>query len=337
MDKAVKFALFGLVLIVLILFMTTYTVRYDQFVIVTTFGKVSEASHAREQGLHFKLPTPIQRVRRLDKRTRVLESRLEDHQTKDHQQITLRAYLAWRISDPVRYFQSYSGRRADRDAEDTLDDRLRSAMGSVSEYEFAELLAPVEADSKLDELEQKLLSRVRKAEDDQLTLKEELGIEIVDVGITRIILPETTTKKVFQRMRAVRERLAESALSKGEALKGEIINRADSNAKSILSYAAGLAAEIRARGDREATPWIAKMSQDEELAMYTLAVEAIESMVTKQATLIVSMKDFPFNLWSPTVLQGEQGHDRIPTPPMIGEADEAEAQPVEQDEPEDTR
>jgi membrane protease subunit HflC len=314
MDKAVKIGLFSIVLLVLVLFMTTYTVRYDQYVIVTTFGKVTEASHAQAEGLHFKLPTPIQRVRRFDRRIRVFETRAEDHQTRDLQQITLKAFLTWRISDPVQFFKSYSGARADTEAEKTLDDRLRAALGSVSEYEFGELLARSAELSKLMEFEEKVLSRVRKAEGSQLTLAEELGVEVMDVGISRILLPQTTTRKVFERMKAGRESLAADTRARGRAEAGAIRAEAEAHASMIRAFARSVAAEIRAKGEQEAKQWLALMADDQELAVYIRAIDALKDMVSKQVTLIVSKGDYPFNLLSPQALEEHRNARGIPAP-----------------------
>ncbi|HEB61469.1 MAG TPA: hypothetical protein ENJ06_06560 [Phycisphaeraceae bacterium] len=317
MDKVVKFTLFGIVLLVLILFMTTYTVRYDQYSIVTTFGKVSKTSQVHDQGLHWKLPAPIQQVRRFDRRLRVLETRLEDHQTRDKQQITVQAYLAWRISDPVRYFQSFSGRRALKQAEDTLNSRMKTAMGTVSEYELRELLAPHNARSKLDELEANVLQRVRTSGSEGKSLQEEIGVEVLAVGITRIILPQNTTTKVFERMRAVRTRLAEEKRGEGYATKDKIISAADSDAGRILAFANRLAAEISSKGELEAKQWIALMAEDEQLAVYNRAIQALRDMVSKQVTLVVSKRDYPFNLLSPTAIEDLGNARGIPVPSNV--------------------
>jgi modulator of FtsH protease HflC len=298
MDKAIRFIVFGIVLLVLLLFMTTYTVRYDQYSLVTTFGSVSESSYEQREGLHWKLPTPIQQVRRFDKRVRVLETRLEDHQTRDKQQITVQAFLAWRISDPVRYFQSYSGRRADRQAEDNLSSRMKTAMGTISEYDFQQLLAPMGSESMLDEVERKVMERVLQSEGEAQTMQEQYGIEVLAVGITRIILPESTTTKVFERMRVTRNNLAATA----------------ADAQKILAFAGKKAAEIKAQGAEEAGQWLAMQAQDEQLAVFSRSMEMFETMVSKQTTLIFSKGDFPFDLLDPGALEAMKNERGIPVP-----------------------
>ncbi len=317
MDKAIRFIVFGIVLLVLLLFMTTYTVRYDQYSLVTTFGSVDESSYVQEEGLHWKLPTPIQQVRTFDKRTRVLETRLEDHQTRDKQQITVQAFLAWRISDPVRYFQAYSGRRAERQAEDNLTSRMKTAMGTISEYDFQQLLAPIGAESKLEELEGKVLQRVRQPEGEQRSINEQYGIEVLTVGITQIILPENTTTKVFERMRVTRNTIAEEVSSKGAAERTAIVSKAQADANSILAFARKKAAEIRAQGAEEAGQWLALQAEDEQLAVFSRAIEMLETMVAKQTTLIFSKDDFPFNLLNPQALDEVSNARGIPVPESV--------------------
>ncbi|MFG0251280.1 MAG: SPFH domain-containing protein, partial [Phycisphaerales bacterium JB038] len=273
-----------------------------------------------------KLPTPIQQVRRFDKRVRVLETRLEDHQTRDKQQITVQAFLAWRISDPVRYFQSYSGRRADRQAEDNLSSRMKTAMGTISEYDFQQLLAPMGSESVLDEVEQKVKERVHQSEGEALDMQEQYGIEVLTVGITRIILPESTTTKVFERMRVTRNNLAADAASKGEAAKAAIVSKASADAQKILAFAGKKAAEIKAQGAEEAGQWLALQAQDEQLAVFSRSMEMFETMVSKQTTLIFSKGDFPFDLLDPSALQTRKNARGIPVPgnvqfPGVGAGD----------------
>src|SRR5262245_35688907 len=93
----------------------TYTVRFTETAVLTTFGKASEADVIKEPGLGLKATDPIQSVTKYDKRVRLLTVKLETQQTADSKQVIVEGFCTWRVDDPLKFFQSFSnaGDRAD--------------------------------------------------------------------------------------------------------------------------------------------------------------------------------------------------------------------------------
>jgi membrane protease subunit HflC len=266
----------------------TYTVRFTEAAILTTFGKPDPGSAVKhEPGLYFKWPEPVQSVTKYDTRTRFLQVRLEQQQTADDRQIVVEPYLTWRVSDPLKFFQRFSsaGDRAAehyRKAADQLDSTLRSAMSEASKYRLADLFASGDAPSRVPEMESRVLAAVRAAG------LGDSGIEVTDVGISRINLPEETTKAVMETMKSGRARLVAALESKGIAEAQTITTNAETAARKIEQFAKGYAAEIRRKGDEEAAQYVRQMNENPELAVFLKNIEFIREAMAKRMTLFFS-------------------------------------------------
>lgn len=294
------------------LFMISYTIRYTETGVVTTFGAASEASVVDEPGLHWKLPF-AQSVTKYDRRVRLVRARSETQQTADDFQIVVEAYMTYRVTDPLKFFQRFSsaGDRATehyRKAEnDVLRDRLRAQLGETSTYRIDDLFTPERGASRLPELEQRIFDKLAAGGSSGLGMGE-YGIEVVTVGIDRVVLPEGTTTKVMDRMGANRDRLAERYESEGDSQAKSIIAGAESDAAKILAFATRKAAEIERRGLEEAAPYLAQQMSNERLAVFLRELEFVKQARAKQVTLILSTSDFGLGIFHPdTIRQLEMG------------------------------
>lgn len=306
-----------IVVIALLLFSTTYTVRFTEVAVLTTFGKAGEGSIKEEPGLKFKLPYPIQLVTKYDSRIRMVQGQSETQQTADDFQIVMQAFLTYKVKDPLVFFRSFSGsgeRAADhfaRAENNVLRDLLRSAMGETSNYRMDELFTPAQGDSKLPELEQRIADLLELGGDAGQALSS-YGIEIVSVGIDSIILPEATTESVITRMGANRDRLAERFQSEGRSQAQAIRAEAASNAEKILAFARRRADEVLARGESEAAPYLAEQNLNPELAVFLQNINMMKNALAKKVTLIFSTSDYGMQLFDPDFVS--QSGDRLPVP-----------------------
>ena len=114
------------------------------------------------------------------------------------------------------------------------------------------------------------------------------GIAVESVGIHKIILPESTTQKVFETMIAARERLAENALQEGQAQASAIRSEATSARERILAFAERKAQAIRSQGDREAAVQYEDFAQNEEFAIFLRKIEALRKMLDHNTTFVLS-------------------------------------------------
>jgi membrane protease subunit HflC len=302
-----RYVVAGVILLAIVAFMTTFTVRFTETAVVTTFGRADEQSVIKEPGLRFRLPYPIQSVTKYDSRVRYLESRPETRQTADDRQVILTAFLTYRVADPLKFYQLFSdaGARAEthyRRAEEILGGKLRGAMGRVSNFKLRDLFS-AEGESRLPELERQILSQLAAKEDGSPSLAE-YGIEAVAVGVSSVKLPQETSKAVFERMQQTRERIAQEAFSRGTAEASRIRSEAESDAQKILAFAERRAKAIRGQGDKEAAEYIAKQSANPELAVFLKNLEFMREALSKRTTLVLPTNFAGMSLFTPAA--GEQ-------------------------------
>lgn len=317
MKNSVLMIVAGLVLLALLSFSMAFTVRFTEAAVKTTFGSAGTEDVITEPGLRFKLPYPIQSVTRYDTRLRVLQVKLEQVQTADNRQIAVEAYCTWRVKDPLKFFQKFSnvGDRAEdhyKEAEKPLSGNLRQAVGLVSRFTLGELFSGGQADSKMADLESQMLSSFRASvvdEDGNVDtsaarggLLAAYGIEVVDLGITRVLLPEETTKSVFDRMKATREGDAKAIESQGLAQAQAIRSKAKADADRITAFAERLAQDIRVQGDLAAAPFLEAQNQNADLAVFLRSIRFMEEVRSNSFTLVFAGDTPGMGIFDPGVL-----------------------------------
>ncbi|MEK6702349.1 MAG: SPFH domain-containing protein [Planctomycetota bacterium] len=308
------YLLAGTVLVFLLAYTMTYTVRFTEAGVRTQFGRVS--STELSPGLKFKLPYPIQSVTTYDIRTRVTQVKLETVQTKDSRQIVVESYCIWKVSDPLKFFERFSNagpRAADhfRAADDTVKSNLRSALGAISKYEFSSFFNP---DPKLDglaDLENDVLASLiaknsasaagtENAEARGNASLASVGIEVTDVGVSQVVLPQETTTKVFDRMSAARDRIAKKITSQAEAEAVGIKSRAALDSDRIKAFALQRAADITRKGDEEAKQFFDMMKSNPRLAVFLTETQMLREAYGRKGTTLVLPWDLPgFRLLRP--------------------------------------
>lgn len=314
-----RLLIIAIIIAAFLAFMVTYTVRFTESAVVTTFGGTGAVK--TEPGLRFKIPY-VQQVTKYDARTRYLESNQETQQTADNAQVLVVSYMTWRIADPLKFFKAFSAsgdsaRDHYKGAENVLKTKLRSAMGEVSRFRFGELLATDDKASRLPELEQNILNVISRpgAGEGDASLSD-FGIEAVSVGITRMGLPQNTTRAVFDRMNAERKLLADRAITEGQATARALVSSADSDAKKITAFAQALADRIRNQGNIEAAEWIAKVNTNPELAVFLKNLELLEKGFGNSRITLVFPTSMPgLGLLRPDRLNNLQS-GQIPAPDL---------------------
>lgn len=285
-------------------FTVTYSVRFTEAAVVTTFGKADEQSTITEPGLRFKLPYPIQAVTTYDTRVRLLQTRAEAQQTKDDRQIIVEAFLTWRVGNPLEFYKRFSnagGRPEDHfaAAESTLKSLLAGAMSETGQYALGELFSP-DGNTKLPELEGRILAALKQADEGKSIA--DYGIEAVAVGIHRVRLADATTKAVNDAIAANRERIAKEIESAGEAEAEAIRSKAESDRRRILDFANRRAKEIEAEGDIAAAQFQAKMNEYPDLAVFLKNLDLIKAAFSERTTVILSTDSPGLRLLDPQAL-----------------------------------
>lgn len=290
MSKAFRYGVIALVLLVFVAAMATYTVRFNETAVVSTFGDAGEDSVKSEAGLRFLVPF-VQKVTKYDKRARYVESNPETQQTKDARQLIVASGLTWRVSDPLKFYQRTSGSGSSAEdhykfAEDLLKARVRTAMSELSQFRLEELLSSTAETSKLGELENLMLKSLEQSAEAEASLAV-YGIEPISIGIVSIALPQDTTRKVFDGMNVTRQRLANELVTQGKSRATTIRATADADSTKIRKFAERLAEELRRQGDIEAAKYLERTKEAPELARFLSQMDFIRSSYGRSTTLVL--------------------------------------------------
>ncbi|MFC7336545.1 protease modulator HflC [Haloferula chungangensis] len=254
--------------------------------IVLRFGKPVR-THS-EPGFYPRLPVPLERVIRIDRRLQHAEIRLSETLTKDQRNVIIPVFFTWRVDDPLRYHNSVGNIAS---ATEKLDALITSARNSViGSHAFSELIAPVGSPTNLPAIEDDILTL---AAPDALS---QLGIKLLSVGITRIQLPEANTESVFRRMRAERKREATKFRAEGRAQSVTMKAETDREATRLLADAKRQAEEIRGEAEAEAAAlYAAAHGSDPEFYRFLRELQSLRTIVDKNTTLVLDTSVAPLH------------------------------------------
>ena len=265
-----------------------FQVRQSQVAVVTTFGSYSRT--IEQPGIQFKLPWPIQKVYRFDNRLQNFERKFEQTTTGDAKPLIIEVYVGWRISDPKIFLERFNGDMMK--AEQNLESLVRDAKNSViGQHPFRDLISPREEDLKFDDIEAEIVKAV------QTEAKNDYGIDVQYAAIKQLGLPESNTQKVFERMRADRQRLMKQFQGEGESRAMEIRSKAEAESTRILNEARAQAIEIEGQAEAQANEYYKVFQENPELAELLLGLEALEAATKEKTTIVADPNTPPFNLF----------------------------------------
>jgi len=249
-----------------------------EHVVITQFGR-PVVVHS-DAGLHFKLPAPIQRVTRLDRRILFAEQPATELLTADKKNVVVSTYLSWRITDPLRFLTSLRTREA---AEARLAALAQSELGStLGNLPFSSVVPSSARDGGLAQVEE----RVQRAAHDAAL--RDFGIEVVSFGVTRLGYPAQNLQSVFARMRAERERIARGFRSEGKAAAQKIRAEADRERATALANAEAEAQRLKGEGEAEAARVYADAYRGHDVFYRFLrTLESYEKVLSENTTLVL--------------------------------------------------
>jgi membrane protease subunit HflC len=267
----------GGVLALAFLYLTFFSVNETEFVLVTQFGKPIRT--ITEAGLNAKWF--FQSATFFDRRLRIYNPRPSEFLTRDKKNIVIDSYVAWKIQDPNLFVQTVGDPAA---AEMRLHDIVWSGLSAgLGTHDLDSLLA---TDASRIQT-QDLLDRLKDLTDRNALQK--YGINVIDVRIKRLNLPEQNKQSVYARMRAERERIARQYRAEGEEQALSIRADADRQKEEILSAAYKEAEKIRGQGDAESTRIYGQAySKNPHLYKLLRTLDAYKKVLDDKTTAILS-------------------------------------------------
>jgi len=262
-------------------------VREGQAVLVTRFGRPVRAD--AEAGLHWKLPWPIEQAVWLDMRRRIHEGGHTEMLTRDKKNVIVRTFVVWRIADVLAFTQAIGDESS---AEGKLDGLLtNAAIATLGGHDLSAIVSTNPEDLQVDRIEAELLAATAPM------ARQSYGIEIEQIRLERVALPEENVSAVFNQMRAERQQFAAKFRAEGEQDASRIRSEADLEAAKIRADGAEQAAHIRGQAEAEAAKTYADAhAVDPEFYKFTRALDALDKVVTSGTTLILGTDAEPFSL-----------------------------------------
>ena len=305
MNKAFAVIVGLVVLALLLLFSSTFTVKYNEIAIQSKFGRVDASSVLDDPGLNVKLPI-FHKVVSLDRRLQLVESPLEEITTADGLQVVVKAYMLWRIDaeddGALRFFESFTTTDG---AATEIRGRFRTAFtGVLAEYRFEELLGET---SRLVDAETRILDAVR-------TELSGDGVLPVDVGISQLVLPSKAAKEVVDRMKQTRQAQAKAETTRGQAQSESIIAEANTRVEEINAFTTLFVSEIEADAEIQAATYMGQLAEDKELAIFLEWLDAFQSSLSQYTSVVLPAQTAPFHLINMRPLADGE---RIPYPPTM--------------------
>ncbi|QDV06688.1 Modulator of FtsH protease HflC [Planctomycetes bacterium Poly30] len=231
-------------LVVLALYLGSFTVRAGEVAIVARFGDPRRL--VEEPGLHFKWPAPVDSLFRIDMRTNVLDPGIEEFLTDDQKNVDVDSFVAWKVADPRQFLKSLRDRQS---AEEKIGQVLQSALLEILNSGPFDDLVQLDPDHErnLAEVREDVTRSVR-----QRCRDNGYGVEILMAGIERINFPYDNRSAVEAAMRTTRDKEAREIAAGGQEIAGAIMATAKTEAERIKTNAQSDATTIFGKAIAEA-------------------------------------------------------------------------------------
>src|ERR1022692_5290951 len=276
MQNRMLFVLLGLVAVILIARASVFTVSEGQRAIKSVGGEIIAADY--EPGLHYRIPL-VNEVTKFDKRIITHPYSQERFLTREQEQLIVEFYVKWRINNLRKFYESTGGTEDVANARlgETIKDSIKSV---VTQRTLQQVITAERA-----EFTDAMMKNARPA-------AEQLGVELVDVRITKIDLPQQVRDSVFDRMRATFK--AQAAKLRAEGIETSERTRAEANKQQteILADAARHAGNIRGEGDASASEIYARAySKNPEFYSFYRSMQSYREAIGTPGDMLVIAPD----------------------------------------------
>jgi membrane protease subunit HflC len=276
MQTRILYILIAIVACILVVRASVFTVSEGQLAIKSIGGEIVESE--LQPGLHFRIPV-VTEIIRFDKRVITQLYRQERFLTREQEQLRVDFYVKWRISNLRHFYESTGG--SEDAANDRLGETIKDSIKSVVTQRTLQQVVTAERAEFTD-------SMMKSARPEA----DKLGVNLVDVRITKIELPPQVQDSVFDRMRSSFK--AQAAKLRAEGIETSERTRADANKQQteILANAARQAGEIRGQGDASASEIYAKSySKNAEFYSFYRSMQSYRDAIGTQGDLLVIAPD----------------------------------------------
>jgi len=253
--------------------LSMFVVDQRQNAIVFRLGEV--VTIKKDPGLYFKVPL-VDNVRFFDTRILTIDTaEPERFLTSEKKNVLVDLFVKWRITDVRQYYVSVGGdeTRAQTRLLQTINGGLRAEFGNRTVHD----VVSGERDKIME------LMREKANED-----AKNIGVEVLDVRLKRVDLPQEVSESVYRRMDAERKRVANELRSTGSADSEKIRADADKQREVIIAQAYRDAQRVKGEGDAKATTIYARAyEQNPEFYSFYRSLEAYKQSFKSKSDVLV--------------------------------------------------
>ncbi len=264
--------LVGLAALLFVGMMCVFTVSETEKAIKFRLGEIVKNDY--EPGLHFKWPF-INNVKKFDKRIQTMEAKPERFLTAEKKNVIVDSFVKWRIGDVTTFYTVVAG------DVDQANLRLDQIVKDAFRGEFGKRNIQQLVSTDRQAIREILIKNAKP-------LAAALGMEIIDVQVMRIDLPEEVSSSVFRRMEAERERVAREFRSQGAEAAERI--RADADRQRVVTMANAFrdAEMLRGEGDAKSAEIYAKAyGADAEFFTFYRSLNAYKKTFTSSSMMVL--------------------------------------------------
>jgi modulator of FtsH protease HflC len=284
--------LFSVVVIgILFLVLCTFVKKPYETVLLIRFGKVIEEQDQTRLAYNWYFKYPSDTVERMDTRLHLFTSPLQQTVTAGAEPISIQAFAAWRIVDPKKFHNTIQA--SDEQAKRTIGQKLSGLVQEkINSRRLDEIFNTDPAKVQTSTIEAEIAQEATAGTKDGKTKGvTDQGLEIVQVGFSRIAFPPANAQPVYARMAAERDTQAMAFLSEGRSQSDAIKAQGTAEATEIRAKAVAQAEQIKGDGDRQALQILASVQQSpssREFYQYWKSMEFVKAAFTKNTYLVLS-------------------------------------------------
>jgi len=255
-----------------------FSVNETEYAIRTRFGAIIDTRY--QPGIHLKWPWDM--VTKFDRRLLSQSYTGETFLTNDGRGLIVDFYVKWRVKDPSTYYTAAAG----------------------SEAIAGERLAAIVKDGIKSVVAQRTLQEIVSAERAAFTTEMfgqasrnalGLGVDLVDVRVQRIDLPDEVAARVYESMKQSFAKTASRLRAEGQQESATIRATAERKRTVILADAERDADRTRGEGDAAATQIYARAySKNPEFFSFYRSLQAYDRSLGKDSDLLVVTPDGEF-------------------------------------------
>ena len=257
----IKFGYVLILVVAAVLSMSTFIVHEREIAIKFKLGEIVDSDY--EPGIYFQIPF-INNVRKFDSRILTMDTPSERFLTAEKKNVIVNSFAKWRIVDPKTFYTATAGDE-------------RQAIARMASIINNELKGQIASKNMREVISGERATIMQEVTDNADVKIRDLGIDLIDVRIKKVELPDNVSSNVYRRMATERETVAKEFRSRGEEQAKQIRANADRQREEILAEAYRKSEEIRGEGDAtSAKTYADSYNQDREFYSFYRSMKAYE-------------------------------------------------------------